>query len=366
MLRFGLIPLALCAAFALPSAASADSPSYEVEYAVAIDVTATWSYAYFHDRGGQNTDRSQYSASTRITGKVNDVLFRNGRLITADRAGLVDITATGGGTQKITRWNPIHQRVDTDEDTCTAGGTSQSAAAMKRAEDQGPDANRERLFVRLSSHALFAMECNKFEDFNVDLARPGMEFPEGTFDYDLSLPLEAIGMGTIIENVSAAPAQRSPQWCPGAPDPHVTDCQLNWSGTLTFTKVDEHQYGIEPLPGGQTPSDGIDEDLLVPLVPPKPPAPPAVPASQPRSGGPGVLLPGTAKRVGSKLVLAPTCPAGCRGTVVIAGRKLRFKVAAGARKVTIKLPAAARKAKRAKVTLVPAVGSPVTRTVKVR
>ena len=363
MLRSAL-PLACLAACLLPGVASA-APSYEVEYEVGVDVTATWSYAYYEDKGNSNTRRAQYSASTRITGKIADVLFQNGRLVTPDRAGMVDVAATGSGMVKATNWNPMHNRVDTEEGSCTAGDGQPSAAALKKA-DPGPDANREYLDVRIASQVLFQMDCTKFEDFPVGLARPGMEFPDGTFDVDVALPLEAIGMGKIIENVSAAPGKRSPHWCPGAPDPNVTDCELNWSGALTFTKTFEHQLGIESLPGQKAP-EPFDDDLLVPIVPTKPVVPVVEKPSKPRAGGPGVLLPGTAKRVGGKLVLSPTCPSGCRGFVTAGGKKVAFRVAAGAkaRRVAVKLPAVAFRAKKVRVTLMPTGGKAVTKTVKV-
>ena len=167
----------------------------------------------------------------------------------------------------------------------------------------------------------------------VNLANQYEQMPlgDGILDGDFELPAEAIGMGTIIQHVNAPVAHRSPQFCPGQGG-HTISCTYNWQGKLTFTKTEEHQYGIENLPPGyqqpqqqgQTPQQPGGE-TVPPLTEDDIPLPPVAPKK-------GTL-------VGNKLTFPVTCPAGCLGVAKVGSVKQKFTVASTAKKVTLKLSA---------------------------
>lgn len=362
MLRLAL-PLVACAAFLIPASAQA-APYYEVDYTVGLDATASWSYSRFVDHGGGNTDKVDATVTAKVGGSITDVLFRNGELLSMKPTGLATIEVSGGATVVQTRWNAVKQIVETTTDQCTAVGGLPGGAAHIAKNDPGviDTPNAADLVVRLTTAMYVQLDCAKTADAGFDFAAPQKEFPEGEFDADFALPHEAVGMGTIIQNVGASVSRRSPQFCPGM-DAHVTACSFNWTGKLTFDKQAEYQYGIETLPPADTP--GLTEDDI-PMPPAKPTAPvtPPVTPVPTANGAPGVLLPAAAKVSprGDKLTFKVTCPAGCSGKVVIAGTQLRVRFGASARPrtATVKVPRslrrAARTVKTVKVTLTPLSG----------
>ena len=162
----------------------------------------------------------------------------------------------------------------------------------------------------------------------VSLANPYEQMPlgDGILDGDFELPAEAIGMGTIIQHVNAPVAHRSPQYCPGQGG-HTISCTYNWHGKLTFTKTEEHQYGIENLPPGyqqpQQQQQGTtpQAETVPELTEADIPLPPVAPKK--------VTL------VGNKLTFPVTCPAGCLGVAKVGAAEQKFTVAGSAKKVTM-------------------------------
>ena len=220
------------------------------------------------------------------------------------------------------------------------------------------------------------------------------------FDAQFSLPHEAIGMGKIIQNVYASPANRSPQFCPGK-DAHTTACGFNWTGQLTFTKVGEWQYGIE-TPGQEPPTPPYDPraEAISQAVAqygqtaPVDPRAEAISRAVEQYGKEPVdpraqIISDAVEQYGRELRLEVGCSGGCTGTAVIspgaaatprayaaarkALAKLRFKVPAGKPRVvriklTPKARAALRRARKARVqiTLKPKSGPTRKTTLRLR
>lgn len=351
-------------------AASQAAPIYEVTYDVGFEATIDYEHIYKVGDEFDSTEVNQ-SAPIRVHGTVDTVTFRNGRLLNARPWGLAEYEATGGGATKIHDWyNVVDDRMERDTSACTTGSGVYAGQIIL---DDDPDAppvagGGEAMQVRFGEMVQAFFNCTGEAGGldGVSLANPYEQMPlgDGILDGDFELPAEAIGMGTIIQHINAPVAHRSPQYCPGQGG-HSISCTYNWQGKLTFTKTEEHQYGIEDLPPGyeqpqqgqqqtQQPQQpaGDDDDLIVPLVP---------------------VAPKTAKLVGNRLTFPVTCPAGCLGVAKVGAVKQKFSVAKTAKKVTLKLPAKARKAlkkaskPKVKLTLTPkGGGAPVRATVRVK
>ena len=364
-----LIPLlatagALCALGA-PAAAQA-APIYEVTYKVAFEAIIDYEHVYADDDDPLDAKRAEVAAPMKVTGEIDPVTFRNGKLLVDNPWGTATYESTGGGallTHDV--WNTLEQKMDHRSSACDAGsGVQGGSVVIGHDPDAPPIAGAQRMRVRFAENVYAFFNCTGDAGSleGIDLANPyQMPFGEGILDGDFDLPNEAIGMGTIIQNVSAPVAHRSPQYCPGKHS-LTESCTYNWQGKITFTRTEEHQYGIEDLPPGygqpqqgsqqpQTQQPGSDDDLIVPLVP---------------------TAPRTARLVGNRLTFPVTCPAGCVGVARVGAVKQRFTVAKSAKKVTLKLSAKARKAlkkasrPRVTLTLTPRGGAPVRATVRVK
>ena len=398
LLRPALIVIALAAALLLPSSQAHAAPFYEVEYEVGLTVTADWSIS--------KSDVDDYpkrtfagSSKTMFTAKVGDVLFRNGRLLSVMPMGPVSIpTTTGGGTATTTTWNSVEQREETKNGTCEASTAPYPGYAKIQRESEQASDTEETLNMRLVESLPTQFTCTNFgEGPGADLAYNGNPFPDAVFDAQFTLPHEAIGMGKIIQNISAAPAQRSPQFCPGK-DGHTTACEFNWTGQLTFTKVAEWQYGIE-TPGQEPPVDPRAEAISKAVAqygqePPVDPRADAISKAVAQYGQEPVdvraqIISDAVAQYGREIQFKAGCSGGCTGTAVItpgsgptpkayaaarkALAKLRFEIPAGKPRViklklTPKARAALRRARNAKVhiTLKPRSGPTRKVTLKLR
>ena len=355
------------------------APYYEVEYEVALAVTADWAITKA-DVDDYPKRTFQGNAKTTFTAKVGDVLFRNGRLLSLMPMGAVSTPSTSGGGTAVTKtWDAVQQREITTTGTCTAQTAPYNGFAKIEREPEQAEDTEETLNMRLVDALPTSFACTHGQSPEADLASNGNPFPDAVFDAQFSLPHEAIGMGKIIQNIYAAPASRSPAFCPGK-DGTTTACEFNWTGQLTFTKVAEWQYGIE-TPGTE---------------PPKPPFDPRADAiskaveqygKEPLDPRAQIISDAVAQ-YGRELRFKAGCSNGCTGTAVItpagsgptprayaaarkALAKLRFKVPAGRpRVIKLKLSprarAALRRARRANVQITLKPNSGPTRKVTLR
>ena len=380
MLRFLLATLAGALLLASPAAQAQTAPYYEVEYEVALTVTADWAISQA-DVDDYPKRTFQGNAKTTFTAKVGDVLFRNGRLLSLMPMGPVTVpTTSGGGTTVTKTWDASEQRELTTNGTCTAMTAPYNGYAKIEREAEQAEDTEETLNMRLVDALPTSFDCTYGDSPAADLAYNGNPFPDAVFDAQFSLPHEAIGMGKIIQNIYASPANRSPQFCP-AKDVHTTSCEFNWTGQLTFTKVAEWQYGIE-TPGQQPPSPPFDPraDAISRAVEqygkePFDPRADAISKAVEQYGKETMdpraqIISDAVAQYGREIQFKAGCTAGCTGTAVItpaagptpkayaaarkALAKLRFKVAAGKPriirlKLTPKARAALRRARNAKV-----------------
>ena len=395
LLRLALATaLAALAGALLPASTPAQAqtaPYYEVEYAVDLTVKADWSISQA-DVGDYPKRTFQGETTTTFTAHVGDVLFRNGRLLSVMPMGAVSAPATsGGGTTTTTTWDTQNQREITTNGTCQASTYPAAGhARIAREEEQGSEVE-ETLNIRLVEALATTFDCTHGESAAADLAFNAKPFPDAVFDAQFSLPHEVIGMGKIIQNVSASPANRSPAFCP-AQDAHTTACAFNWTGQLTFTKVAEWQYGIEtpgqapPQPPFDPRADAISQAVEQYGKEPFDPRADAISKAVEQYGKEPIdpraqIISDAVEQYGRELRFKAGCTGGCTGTAVVtpgsgaaprayaaaAARKalarLRFTVPAGRPRVvrlrlTPKARAALRRARRARVqiTLKPKTG----------
>ena len=271
--------------------------------------------------------------------------------------------------------------------------------------------NGAALVARFADQPIATFECPSTTNTGAALGHHA-DFPAGTFDARFTLPAETIGMGKIIQHVSARQDQRSPAWCPGEKngDGSTTRaCEFSWTGKLTFTKVADYQYegDLPPTaPPTTTPPTGRDPraeaiSWAVEQYGKQNPTDPRAEAISKAVEQYGKDIPidpradaisRAVEQYGKELEFEASCPTGCDGTAeILPGRpggkatpraymakrkalaKLRFKVAAGPRqKVRLSLSKKARAAMRraggakVRLTLVPKGGKPVTRTLALR
>jgi hypothetical protein len=388
------------AAVLAPSSASAEPAFYEVEYSVEVDITANWSIS---QKDMDDYPKGEFGGDikARLQGTVDSVLFRNGRLLPEQPTGWTELTATGAGYTETTSWDPIDQEEDVTTGTCTADSAySGSSTYVRRAASQ-PNATAERLTWRLAEAVPVGFVCgtNAFETA-ADLAYNGSAFPGGVFDTTFELPHEAIGMGKIIQHVSAGSSQRSPEHCPGKDAEYTVGCAFTWSGKLTFTKTDEWQYnGDDPKIPPPPPIDPRAEAIIhaveqygkEPVDPRADAVVKAVEQYQPAIDPRADAVSKAVEQYGQELRFKAVCQTGCTGTAEIlpggsrkpfsaraaaarkALAKLKFKVPAGKpREIRLKLPRKARAAlKRArgasvKLTLKPKTGARKTLTLALK
>ena len=390
--------LVLVATVVLPSPASATPAFYEVEYTVDVDVTASWSIT--------KKDVDDYPKRTfggdvkaRFHGQVENVLFRNGQLLPVQPTGLIDLDSPDGtGFTSVTTWDPVKQTEVTTNGTCGVASWVTGATSYVRRAAAQPNPNAERLTWRLTSALPVGFTCSQAFETGADLSNSASAFPGGAMDTTFELPLEAIGMGKIIQNVSAASSQRTPEFCPGK-DQHTDGCAFSWTGKLTFNKVGEWQYA------GDLPSAPIDPraEAIANAVDqygkdePVDPRADAISKAVEQYGKEQAFDPRAdaiskaVEQYGKELRFTAVCQSGCTGTAEIlprAGRKpltaraaaarkalakLKFKVRAGKpRQIRLKLPPKARAALKrigganVKITLRPKTGRPKTLTLALK
>ena len=391
LLRLLIATAALAGALLFTTApAHAVAPYYEVEYAVDLTVTADWSIAK-SDVDDYPKRTFQGASKTTFTAHLDDVMFRNGRLLSIMPMGAASAPSTSGsGTTSTTVWDSQNQREITTNGTCEAKTAPYLGFAKLQRESEQPSETEETLNMRLVEALPTHFDCTHGQGAQADLASNGKPFPDAVFDAQFELPHEAIGMGKIIQNLSAPYANRSPQFCPGK-DGTTTACEFTWTAQLTFTKVAEWQYGIE-TPGTEPPkppfdprADAISKAVAQYGTEPFDPRADAISKAVAQYGKEEPMDPraqiisDAVAQYGREIQFKAGCTAGCTGTAVItpgtgptpkayaAARKalatLRFKVPAGKpRVIKLKLPpkarAALRRARRANVqiTLKPKTG----------
>jgi hypothetical protein len=383
MSRCAAVLAAAVALLVLP--ASAPAVIKEAEYRVVLEANLEWKLAgKVEAEHGPDYSTFQVEATGRIEATIDDVLFRNGKLITDGHSGGSVFRLTGGGDTNFHRWvtipNPPHWETehgfcDVVEDRVSAGDASIANVS-------------DTLRVRFGNRVFGAVSCPVGPSFWVDMANsPGVD--EYTFDTFFDLPEEAIGAGLIIQNVAAKPLQRSPGFCPGSEmtGSPADSCEFDWSGTVRFEKTGGWEYGEDAPPleeqleqlADEQEEEAIYDVLFPPQVAPDPPADtPVIPAV-------AGVVPGAATLRSGTVAFTARCPAGCRGVAAIIGARrgkaraagtlarLRFTVPAGdPRTITLRLPARARRAlKRARgarvaVTLTPPDGRPLKATLPLR
>jgi hypothetical protein len=375
--------LAVTAAACLAPASAQAMPITEVTYDVELEAVADFAHEWHKIKDPRTSDKFVLDAKTRIRAKFEHVTFRNGKLLNQRMHDAPTVTATGSGLRTERSWDPLRQQQHTRTTQCPLSSAHGSMALLD-ADDAAPPVagGGESLMVRFSDATLNQWACS--DGTLTDLAMFNRPFGEGTFDAAFELPAESIGMGTIIQHVHAAPAHRSPQWCPKT-DEWTVSCEFGWIGKVTFTKIEEHKYGFETLPEGQDLAKQVEAIVKgqPPVTPPAPPVPPSTGTPAPPLP-PGVFvpkLPGKkATRDGAKLRFPVHCIHGCTATAELRtakGRKpvrLRFAVPAtrAAEPVAVTVPKAARAAlRRAKaatlrVVLTPPAGARVRATLAVR
>ncbi|HWT93225.1 MAG TPA: hypothetical protein VN238_09535 [Solirubrobacteraceae bacterium] len=377
-----------CAAAALTTAAAAlacgAAPAHavaitETTYDVTVEAKVTYGHAWHRDfdRGAFEEETTDAVATVKTT--IEDVLFRDGKLMNPGHWGLGDVTVTGTG-QRTRRFRATGDQLQTESFACTPDGLSTLGRTIL---DDNPDMLEplgpgERLTVRITEGLRASMPCPGSYPMEIELA-DFAPFGQGLIDADFDLPGEAIGMGTIIQLIHSTPAQEAAERCPGRND-STTRCAYSWEGTVRFDRTRHETFGSTPP--AQQPTPKPADPPLAPLVPQGPPADdesdllaPLVPVKT-----------ATLSPKGDRLSFRAACPAGCAGTLTLTtsgaraaaaaaakGTKVRFTVkpSSKARTVTVKLPAAARKAVKrgrkvtAKVTLTPKGGTALTRTLAV-
>jgi hypothetical protein len=391
MPRLPLLTILLTAlALLAPTAAQA---AVEVEYRVDFEAAGEWELDY-ELRDGKNRFIRGLDAKARYAGTLDGVVFRDGRLV-GERIAMPTFEAEGGGLTTDWAWHDQLQQYTIRDGACLGEQDSFAVglSRLRRDPRPRPGSTGESLELRIAELGYVFFECQVHESFDVDLAIWGPN-EYLTWNARFELPSEAIGMGKIIQHISADPNQRSPNHCPGrvnTADVHSQTCKFNWTGKVTFTKVRE--TADTPPPGE---GDGLDVPPPAggsPLAqaPPGGPAPagaqqpPPVDEKPPAAGNPRVTGAASLSSNADRLSFFASCPTGCAGRAAISASgakaraaavlaRVRFTVPAGDRsRVTVKLPrkarAALRRVRRAKValTLVPrGGGAPAKQTLAIR
>ena len=267
MLVSRLVLLAVAAAcLAAPALAPAQPAFYEVEYAIDFEATAQWKLDRTDENaGGTTKDTWAVETESKLKGTLENITFRNGALLNAGVPfGFATQTNSGGGPAKHESWDPIDKVWDTTTSTCTALPSALPPGSIMLGRDESAPAggNETALIARFADGPMVNFSCPGMNNPDVLLSNYS-QFPNGTFDAKFKLPLETIGMGTIIQHVSGTSEQQSPAFCPGASNVNgstTRSCEFKWTGKLTFNKVGEWQYeGDLPTPppttggGGSTP-----------------------------------------------------------------------------------------------------------------
>lgn len=372
------VAAALTSAVALACGATAAHAAKitETTYDVTVEAKVTYGHSWHRDAGRGAFDEETTDAVATVKTTIDDVLFRDGKIVNPGQWGLGDTTVTGAG-QRINRYRGSGDQLETHTYACTPEGHSTLGRTILGDNPDGlePLGPGERLTVRVTEGLRVSMPCAGSSPLEIDLA-DFAPFGQGLLDADFDLPGEAIGQGTIIQLIHSTPAQEAAARCPGRND-STTRCAYSWEGTVRFDRTDHRVFGDTPPAPPKAPSDS---DLLAPLVPPKPPADdsdllaPLVPVK-------------SASLRGSTLRFKAACPSGCAGTLTVASASAKAAAAAARKPVTAKftiqpgakartisvklnakLRAALRKAKKpaVKLTLKPKGGTPVTRTLAVK
>lgn len=388
------VALVAAALTLVPPPAAAEPAFYEVEYDVKVELTANWSI--------EKEDVDEYpkrtmggDAEVKVVGSIENVLFRNGKLLPQQPGGYLTIQQpSGGGSWERRDWDSVKKTEIVSKGTCGPAIVTEGTPAYVRRTESQPNPNAERLNWRLATAVPVGFNCPDLTA-GADLAGSVVGLP-GVMDTTFELPLEAIGMGTIIQHVSARDEQRTPINCPDRGD-HVAGCAFTWSAKLTFNRTGEWQYDGD-LGGEQPPVHGPHIDPRAEAImhavdqygKDEPAPTPHGPQFDPRADA----IIRAVEQYGQELRFEASCPSGCDGTAeVLPGRmpltareviataaarkalaKLKFKVkpSTTAQKVKLKLPRKARAALRkaggakVKVTLKPKRGPAQVKTLTLR
>jgi hypothetical protein len=250
-----LLPLVLAAALAPAATARAAT---DVAYEVGIEASGTFSYASFEgDDDYWNAEEIELDLAYEGT-LGDEVVFRDGELISVEGAELPD--AAVGGTW--TRRGPDGTKVCEGFDDQPASGWMSIAPQYDASEEPIPLDDQEHVYLRPFDHLEPLWSCPDDANFQWELVWTEMAWDavndDGTllagrnpFDARFELPPEAIGMG-YVEQVIPPQVFDTEATCPTGARTGVLWCRLEWSGVVTFRKVWERS-----APGGSpTPSPG--------------------------------------------------------------------------------------------------------------
>jgi hypothetical protein len=383
-----IIAAALAVAGLAAPAVSAAQEIHETEYKAYLQVVAKWKYARDETIAPGERDEMTAEATLYATSRIDNILFRDGKLMTTERwSGPTDTLVEGSAWHRYQRPDPSKPgRVITEVHNCTPATGPAPLPSLLMDADSQPD--HTGLSVRLLSGAPIGL------DHCAPRIRGGVEFGNlagfgaGTFDALIQLPHEVIGMGKVIELVTPLPVQVAPFYCPGKQPEVTTNCEFSWTGKLTLERTGGWLYDPAkepPKPQFDPRADAVSkavEQYGKPVPPPPPPVDPradAISRAVEQYGKEPSIAPRGARQAGDKLTFTAGCPTGCTGTAVFTrggGAKPRaaatlgrvtFKVPAGKpRKITIRLPRKARRAGRVAITLTPKSGAPVRATLTVK
>ena len=382
--------LALAALATTVAAAAATTPAahaaiYEAEYEADLELTATYSHRFFLEQADPEYQKEvQLEATTTIRAHLENIVFRDGVLLTNHRWTTASQQSSGSAHVTDRRWDPVNHRTIRRDASCAMVSADMPGIATLDGAGHGPAGQGFK--VRFAEAAPIGAECTGDAPAPdaLDLGGlSGFHAPVGQAKLDalFTLPGETIGMGEVVQLVRARDDAKMPAYCPdrrASANEETEACAFDWTGKITFRRVSEnHFYEVWP--------EDVPRDGGAPQTP-APPAAPTTPTSPPKPTGPvaptvppSTPVPPTrvtVARDGRALTVPASCPRGCTGTAVLTsgagGAKkpiatVRFTVKPGARTVTVKAPRKAlRRARRAKVTLTPQGGAPVTVTVAVR
>lgn len=379
-----LAALATTVAAAAATAPAAPAAIYEAEYEADLELTATYAHRYFLEQPDPEYQKEvQMEATTTIRAHLENIVFRDGVLLTTHRWTTASQQSSGSAHVTDRRWDPVNHRTIRRDASCAMVSADMPGIATLDGAGHGPAGQGFK--VRFAEAAPIGAECTGDAPAPdaLDLGGlSGFHAPIGQAKLDalFTLPGETIGMGEVVQLVRARDDAKMPAYCPdrrASAYEETQACQFDWTAKITFRRVGEQHYleqWPEDVPRGgapqtQTPAPGAPTPP--PVVPTTRPSTPTVPPSTPVPPKRVTLA-----RDGRTLTFPAACPAGCAGTAVLTsggrGAKkplatLRFSVKPGAKTVTVKGPKKAlRKARRAKLTLTPKGGAPVTVTVAVR
>ncbi len=150
-----LLATIVAAAAALLGATPAAAVIKEAEYRVVIDATAHWKLARkIEERTGSNYSRVQIEASAHFDATIENVLFRDGKLITDGHWGKAHFNLNGSGDTNYFRWvtNPQPPHFETQHGFCNAQDDRFGAgtASISRWPEGYDPARGERLRVRIA------------------------------------------------------------------------------------------------------------------------------------------------------------------------------------------------------------------------